>query len=94
LAPFQKSLPITGLKHNTVAVHMLQSICAAFFFANSQIGSRLTVFLMVLPQGKKSRKHGTISDTMMILLQTPSATCLQHHMAEVVVAELEEQLKA
>ena len=49
---------------------------------------------MVLLQGKKSRKHGTISDIMMmILLQTPSATCLQYHMAEVVVTESEEQLK-
>jgi len=48
---------------------------------------------MVLLQDKKSRKHGTTSDTMMILLWIPSATCLQHHMAEVVVTELEEQLK-
>lgn len=71
-----------------------KAICAAFFFANSQTGSMLTVFLMVLLQGKKSRKHGTISDIMMmILLQTPSATCLQYHMAEVVVTESEEQLK-
>jgi hypothetical protein len=30
---------------------------------------------------------------MMILLWTPSETCLQHHMAEVAVTELEEQLK-
>jgi hypothetical protein len=49
---------------------------------------------MVLPKGKKSRKHGTISDiVMMILLWSPSANCLQHHMAEVVETEFEKQLK-
>jgi hypothetical protein len=49
---------------------------------------------MVLPQSKKRRKHVTISDIMMmILLWAPNATCLQHHMAEVHVTGLEEQLK-